>query len=58
MGKKGKKKKRSPKIAETVRREQELKQNGGKLLSLRPGQVHKSKKDYSRKWKLQDADFE
>ena len=58
MGKKSKKKERSLKIAETVRRGQELKQTGGKLLSLRPGQVHKSKKDYSRKWKPQDADFE
>lgn len=36
------------KIAEKIRRENEITQYG-KLLSLRPGQVHKSLKKYSRK---------
>ena len=37
------------KLVERIRREQELKETGGKLLSLRPGKVHESKKTYNRK---------
>lgn len=51
-----KKKKNKPKLtslAEKARRDNELKENG-KLVSLRPSVTHKSKKDYSRKWKLDD----
>lgn len=37
------------------RRDLELK-DYGKLLSLRPSKVMKSKKDYKRSWKLEDYD--
>lgn len=40
-------KKKKNKFAEKARRENELKEYG-KLLSLRPGKIHKSKKDYNR----------
>ena len=36
------------KLAEKARKDKEL-ETYGKLLSLRPGKVHKSKKDYDRK---------
>lgn len=47
------------KFAEKARRENEIKEYG-KLLSLRPGKVHKSKKDYSRKEnkKIIEEDYE
>lgn len=48
-----KKKKKLISLAEKVRRDNEIKETG-KLVSLRPGITHKSKKDYSRKWKLED----
>ncbi len=50
MGKKRKKKKKQPKFAEQIRRENELEQYGH-LLSLRPSQVHDSEKQYTRKVK-------
>lgn len=37
-------------ILEFIRRKQEL-ENYGKIISLRPGQTHKSKKLYTRKQK-------
>jgi len=40
-------------FAEKVRRDNELNMYG-KLLSLRPSKVHKSKKEYKRKWKVED----
>lgn len=43
-----KKKNISQKLAEGVRRENEIKQYG-KLISLRPSKVFSSKKDYKRK---------
>lgn len=49
MKKKRKKVYSALKLAEKIRREQELKENGGRLLSLRPGKVHESKKIYNRK---------
>lgn len=48
-----KKKKKLISLAEKVRRDNEIKETG-KLVSLRPNITHKSKKDYSRKWKLED----
>lgn len=44
------------KLAEKARRDKEL-ETYGKLLSLRPGKVHKSKKDYDRK-KNKKIDYE
>ena len=41
------------KLSEFIRRKNELDEYG-KLVSLRPSQVMKSKKDYKRKWKLSD----
>lgn len=41
------------KFAEKVRRDNELKLYR-KLLSLRPSKVHKSKKSYNRKWRIED----
>lgn len=35
------------KILETIRREQEIKDHG-KIISLRPGKIHESKKTYKR----------
>lgn len=40
-------------LADKIRRDSEIK-NFGKIISLRPGKVMKSKKDYKRKWKLSD----
>lgn len=53
------KKKNNIKLAEKARRDNEL-QEYGKLLSLRPGKVHKSKKDYNRKEskKIKEEDYE
>jgi hypothetical protein len=48
-----KKKKKLISLVEKVRRDNEIKETG-KLVSLRPSITHKSKKDYSRKWKLED----
>lgn len=48
-----KKKKSNISLAEKVRREKEIK-DYGKMVSLKPSIVQKSKKDYSRKWKLED----
>lgn len=48
-----KKKKKLISLAEKVRRDNEIKETG-KLVSLRPSITHKSKKDYSRKLKLED----
>ena len=48
--------KTSPKtttISEYVRRKNEI-QDYGKLVSLRPSVIMKSKKDYKRDWKLDD----
>lgn len=36
-----------------IRRNREIEENG-KLVSLRPSIVMKSKKDYNRKWNLKD----
>lgn len=43
----------SVKVAEGIRREDEIKMYG-KVLSLRPSRVIKSLKDYKRKWNLKD----
>lgn len=40
-------------ISLAEKRDNEIKETG-KLVSLRPSITHKSKKDYSRKWKLED----
>lgn len=48
-----KKKKSNLSLAEKTRRDQEIK-TYGKIVSLRPSVTHKNKKDYSRKWKLED----
>lgn len=48
-----KKNKKVINFAEKARRDNELK-TYGKLLSLRPNKIHKSKKDYKRKWKVED----
>lgn len=48
-----KKKFSSLSAALSARREQELK-DSGKLMSLRPSVIMKSKRDYKRKWKLKD----
>lgn len=40
-------------LADKIRRDSEIK-NFGKIISLRPGKVMKSKKDYKRKWRLSD----
>lgn len=50
-------KKKIPKIQERARRNQELSQYG-KLLSLRPGQIHKSLKKYTRKNKTWRKEIE
>lgn len=43
----------SQKQSEKSRRDSEIKEYG-KLVSLRPSVVMKSKKDYKRKWNLKD----
>ena len=54
MGKRKKNHKVNPEtLADKIRRDSEIK-NFGKIISLRPGKVMKSKKDYKRKWKLSD----
>ncbi len=50
---KRKKKYSSQKISEEIRREREISEYG-KLLSLRPSKVHKSKKKYTRKQKYKN----
>lgn len=40
-------------FTEKIRRDNELNMYG-KLLSLRPSKVHNSKKEYKRKWKVED----
>ena len=45
--------KKKTKFTEKARRDNEIKEYG-RLLSLRPAKIHKSKKDYSRKWKVED----
>ena len=52
-----KKKFNNIKIAEQIRRENEL-QKYGKLLSLRPSVVHKDKKKYTRKQKHKENEDE
>ena len=57
MKKKVKNKKLKPpqgislKLAEKIRQEEELKDHGGKLLSLQPPKIHSDKKHYTRKQK-------
>ena len=54
MGKRKKNHKVNPDtLSDKIRRDSEIK-NFGKIISLRPGKVMKSKKDYKRKWKLSD----
>lgn len=48
-----KKKVSSLKLSEKSRRDSEIKQYG-RLLFLRPSKVMSSKKDYKRKWKLEN----
>lgn len=48
-----KKKRRKLNLAEKIRRDSEIKQYG-RILSLRPSIVHKSKKQYTRKTKHKD----
>ena len=52
-GKKKKNKNFNQKQSEKSRRDSEIKEYG-KLVSLRPSVVMKSKKDYRRKWNLKD----
>lgn len=49
-------KKKKLKFAEKARRDQEL-EKYGKLVSLRPGITHKSKKDYNRQ-EFKKIDYE
>lgn len=51
--KKKKSKNLSQKQSEKSRRDSEIKEYG-KIVSLRPSVVMKSKKDYKRKWNLKD----
>ena len=51
--KKKKSKNLSQKQSEKSRRDSEIKEYG-KIVSLRPSVVMKSKKDYRRKWNLKD----
>ena len=51
--KKNKNKNLNQKQSEKSRRDSEIKEYG-KLVSLRPSVVMKSKKDYRRKWNLKD----
>lgn len=54
MGKRKKNHKVNPEtLGDKIRRDSEIK-NFGKIISLRPGKIMKSKKDYKRKWKLSD----
>ena len=53
--KRNKKKVNSLSMSLKSRRDLEL-EKYGKLLSLRPPKIMKSKKDYNRRWKLEDYD--
>jgi hypothetical protein len=53
MKKKKKKSYSSFNTLQDIRRNNEIRENG-KMVSLRPSIVMKSKKDYKRKWNLKD----